>query len=251
MITPLAYELKRIIAQSHQRFWCAEALKSLPPAPVYLFPDQVAFDSDELDRIARWISAGPLCLPHPALLFEVTDQSSKLATQVVFVQQRETGPEAFLFLLYRAPRRWTDVLCYARFRDDGFAEIDPNPSLQSGEDANLYASVLTGIVWRALAILSQPTMTTEHSFSRIRRPKLARAGVSGWIWHLAEIDLSRIRSISQRLGGTHASPRWHIRRGHWRTLPDGRRTFVRECEVGDPTRGGVVKDYRLVGENAA
>jgi hypothetical protein len=36
-----------------------------------------------------------------------------------------------------------------------------------------------------------------------------------------------------------------------RTLGDGRRVFVRSCEVGDAARGGVVKDYRIVGETAA
>jgi hypothetical protein len=33
--------------------------------------------------------------------------------------------------------------------------------------------------------------------------------------------------------------------GHWRNLADGRRVFVRECEVGDRSRGGVVKDYEV------
>ena len=45
--------------------------------------------------------------------------------------------------------------------------------------------------------------------------------------------------------GSHASPRWRIRRGHWRMLQDGRRVFVRECRVGDASRGGVVKDYHM------
>ena len=28
-------------------------------------------------------------------------------------------------------------------------------------------------------------------------------------------------------------------------LADGRRIFIRECQVGDMTRGGVVKDYEV------
>jgi hypothetical protein len=96
--------------------------------------------------------------------------------------------------------------------------------------------------------LSQPAAVADVAFPRTRRPKLARAGISGWTWHLVDIDPSRVRAAAQAQGGTHASPRWHIRRGHWRTLPDGRPTFVRECEVGDPARGGIVKDYRVLTE---
>lgn len=44
-------------------------------------------------------------------------------------------------------------------------------------------------------------------------------------------------------GGSHASPRFHVRRGHIRRLPDGRRTWVKQCTVGDVSNGRVDKDY--------
>ena len=62
---------------------------------------------------------------------------------------------------------------------------------------------------------------------------------------MVSVDPSRVQPKLSSLGGTHASPRWHIRRGHWRNLADGRRVFVRECQVGDMARGGVVKDYEV------
>lgn len=48
-------------------------------------------------------------------------------------------------------------------------------------------------------------------------------------------------------GGTHASPRRHDRRGHWRLLRNGKRVWVRQAVVGDPARGLVVKDYLVRG----
>lgn len=45
-------------------------------------------------------------------------------------------------------------------------------------------------------------------------------------------------------GGTHASPRVHLRRGHIRRLPD-KRVWVNACVVGDKSRGMVVKDYAV------
>lgn len=43
--------------------------------------------------------------------------------------------------------------------------------------------------------------------------------------------------------GTHASPRLHLRRGHIRRLPDGRRIWVRASLVGDKNKGFAAKDY--------
>ena len=79
---------------------------------------------------------------------------------------------------------------------------------------------------------------------------MAREGLRGWVWHQVSIDPDRLRAATPPQGGNHASPRWHIRRGHWRQLPDGRRVFVRQCEVGDPVRGGVVKDYTVEARSA-
>jgi hypothetical protein len=46
-------------------------------------------------------------------------------------------------------------------------------------------------------------------------------------------------------GGNHASPRFHVRRGHVRRLPTGRTTWVKQCTVGDASLGRIEKDYRV------
>jgi hypothetical protein len=109
---------------------------------------------------------------------------------------------------------------------------------------------VAGAVWRALAILAEAGTTIERDVSKVHRPKFASAGIRGWTWHQVEIVPERLVRSSELQGGTHASPRWHVRRGHWRQLADGRRVFVRACEVGEPERGGVVKDY-IIGAAAA
>ena len=45
-------------------------------------------------------------------------------------------------------------------------------------------------------------------------------------------------------GGTHASPRVHLRRGHIRKIADGRTVWVQACVVGSK-HGMVLKDYKL------
>jgi len=63
-------------------------------------------------------------------------------------------------------------------------------------------------------------------------------------WHTVSIDPVKPEA-SQSLGGHHASPRLHDRRGHWRTYPSGKRGWVKSCKVGDASKGVVFKDYRI------
>lgn len=44
---------------------------------------------------------------------------------------------------------------------------------------------------------------------------------------------------------THASPRLHTRRGHWRNLQSGKKIWVRDCQVGDASKGQVLHDYYI------
>lgn len=52
------------------------------------------------------------------------------------------------------------------------------------------------------------------------------------------------RSLSEHHGGTHASPRVHLRRGHPRQYALGKWTWVQPCAVGNRAAGMVHKDYR-------
>ncbi|MDO4705733.1 MAG: hypothetical protein Q4A98_05945 [Comamonadaceae bacterium] len=61
-------------------------------------------------------------------------------------------------------------------------------------------------------------------------------------WHTVTLEASAPKTPHQ--GGTHASPRAHDRRGHWRNLPSGKQVWVKACRVGNATLGSVFKDYR-------
>jgi hypothetical protein len=247
---PEAYDLKRAVARHWQRFWCGKELRGLIAAPVYHFADQERFDSDAVDTVGRRISAEPLRLPHRQVIFEVKDRGERHRALVAYAWEAAGGVEAVLLARARECRRWTDVLVRASFGPNGWAEVVGNPLGEPMHDDDPYAHCLTGMVWRALAILAGTGVTTEQTVSRVHRPKFATTGIRGWTWHQVEIVPERLVPSTESAGGSHASPRWHVRRGHWRQLADGRRVFVRACEVGDPTRGGVVKDY-LVEARAA
>jgi hypothetical protein len=53
-------------------------------------------------------------------------------------------------------------------------------------------------------------------------------------------------AMSSTPHGTHASPRLHWRRGHWRTMTkSGKKTWIAPMEVGDEDNGRVIKTYAI------
>ena len=45
--------------------------------------------------------------------------------------------------------------------------------------------------------------------------------------------------------GTHASPRLHWRRGHWRNTRTGKKVWIDPMLVGDEKNGKIIKDYAV------
>jgi len=78
--------------------------------------------------------------------------------------------------------------------------------------------------------------------SHINKVRMAKGKPPLFVtWNTLVVAPSKPQGPS--LGGTHASPRKHDRRGHWRNTPKGKRVWVRNCTVGDAAKGIVMKDY--------
>lgn len=63
-------------------------------------------------------------------------------------------------------------------------------------------------------------------------------------WTL-DIDIPRFNHNTNDLGGTHRSPRLHLRRGHIRQLASGNYCWVQPHVVGNKKLGVVHKDYSV------
>lgn len=83
----------------------------------------------------------------------------------------------------------------------------------------------------------------QDTFLNRKRKTKGKPPVS-FDWHTVEVGPKTVKNEPQ--GGTHASPRLHDRRGHWRTCRSGKQVWVKACKVGDAAKGVVFKDYRLV-----
>jgi len=91
--------------------------------------------------------------------------------------------------------------------------------------------------------------TLVNTFTNKR--KLAQGKPATYTWTTLDIDPKTIVYPKEHKGGTHASPRFHERRGHWRTTKLGKRVWVKNCSVGNAALGTAFHDYRLVKEERA
>jgi hypothetical protein len=106
-------------------------------------------------------------------------------------------------------------------------------------------SMMCAIVAMFYASLDMPVeayVPTPHKANASR----AKRGLKLlYDWHTIVIEPPKPQSES--FGGTHASPRRHQARGHWRMYKSGKRGWVKECWRGDASKGAVFKDYEFKG----
>lgn len=84
--------------------------------------------------------------------------------------------------------------------------------------------------------------TPKQTFLNRKRAAKGKPALS-FDWHTVVIEAKKPKQEYQ--GGTHASPRRHQARGHWRTYKSGKRGWVSECWKGDASKGAVFKDYQI------
>lgn len=126
--------------------------------------------------------------------------------------------------------------------DDGIRYYRKDKAIDQEEVRPAFRMVCAALL--KLAEQSQAAYKPVPTDSFINRRRKAKGkGPVSFDWHTVEIGPKAVKNEPQ--GGTHASPRLHDRRGHWRNLKSGKQVWVRSCKVGDASKGIVFKDYRL------
>ena len=99
-------------------------------------------------------------------------------------------------------------------------------------------------VVRKLQSISQGYKSTpKRTFLNQKRIAKGKPPLS-FDWHTVEITPPTPKNDPQ--GGTHASPRLHDRRGHFRLIKKtNKRVWVNQCKVGSANLGAVFKDYTI------
>jgi hypothetical protein len=98
----------------------------------------------------------------------------------------------------------------------------------------------------ALAALSSkgPEIRTLPAPAKLNKQRAKKGRPPIFEYRIVEIP-AWAKAKAEGLGGTHASPRLHWRRGHERRLGEDRKTFVHACLVGVAENGFIHKDYAV------
>ena len=239
---PVTFELRRLLPKM-RNVWMSWALRTrLPAAPVYMFESQ-DLDRDEMDPTDTEITQ--IQLPHSQCVFEVEQNPRVVGAHAHGVALCWQDDEAIHGLLVRRydGGRWTEPELYTRLEGMQW-EYEANPGYQDPDMALTLQQALGGFIARGCKALDIGDVAVLQAPGKKLRQMAGkgRTGRTGFEYRVITIDPSKLKPTPR--GGTHASPRWHVRRGHWRAV-GGRRVWVRECEVGDISRGGIVKDYEV------
>lgn len=119
---------------------------------------------------------------------------------------------------------------------------------KDGSPFDYRTSHATGVLAFVAAFLESLETAPATGYLPVKRAnwekKIRQGKVPTYDW--TTITIAPAKPRGPDLGGTHASPRWHERRGHWRTMKkSGKKVWVTNCEVGDKTKGAVFHDYKI------
>lgn len=132
--------------------------------------------------------------------------------------------------------------------DEGVRLMPPNdPDRPLKKEDCMAAMSIIGYMLDSLdtgGLAYQPTIKTNS----ITNKRLIAKGKSALIYDWRTVVIKPKPPEDDALGGTHASPRQHERRGHWRVTSNGRKVWVRNCTVGNASKGTVFHDYRVTSE---
>jgi hypothetical protein len=98
-------------------------------------------------------------------------------------------------------------------------------------------------------VLHNHEVTYDETEPDTAKNRFRRARGKAPLFTYKVLTIGKKKRKSQHLGGTHASPRSHLRRGHYRTSSKGARYWVQPCMVKGETDGFVHKDYVVEGTN--
>lgn len=118
-----------------------------------------------------------------------------------------------------------------------FAASSNDPDVVVGVQAGIYSM-------RAFCCALNCSNVARESHSapeKVQKKRIARGKAP--LFSYWTLDVMGDDQRSGHLGGTHASPRVHLRRGHPRQYAPGKYTWVQPHAVGNKSLGMVHKDY--------
>lgn len=211
-----------------------EIQESFPEGGVFVVPVYY------LDDLRSWsIAPGGTFVPHESAISSDFQQTtaSNIATQALIDAGRARGNEyrfrAEPFILL--PELFNELVARAGGSvDRAFAQI----GLDCGDEVTMAVQACS-----VLNCANVGTVDIEPSRA-LNAKRVAKGKLPLFTYKVLQISAER-NAVGTLAGGTHTSPRMHLRRGHLRRL-GGRTVWVRAAMVNAGSPDGVVmKDYQV------
>jgi len=214
----------------------------------------------------------PLTPPYPitVLEYELPPPKNLIAHKAprprVLVVQQE-GEDVVLIPIeyyHEGDVGWIPPYAMFKISRDGDAPVSIAPllnnsfakaqELMTGENRDIN-DVMSNVMIADLATYAEFCRTLhEHevTFAEVvpdaAKNRMRRARGKAPLFTYKVLTIGKKKRKSRHLGGTHASPRSHLRRGYYRTSRNGVRHWVQPCMVKGDTDGFVHKDYKVEGQ---
>ena len=176
-------------------------------------------------------------LPYPTCWFEFHTQEGDAGVLCEYDEDCILG--GIVFFKRPAWKEW----CFT-----GFGYFQNNGIVTDAEQQESVQTVVFASLCMVASFLSALNCSnvkrTEHSPSqKLQKARLKRGKQPLFSFWTLELPFER-NEKGEPLGGTHASPRVHLRRGHVRQYAVGKWTWVQPCAVGNKAIGIIHKDYK-------
>lgn len=188
-------------------------------------------------------------LPYPEIYVQLPDVLKDYRNPSALMKEVDGGIDAEIFL----DDFHADIMASVIMDDDKTLEVryecisSRYVHLEEWETQEMYGEGVGSALHMALSAMlimnCSNVDTEEHPEPKHLNRKRAKKGRPPiYSYHTLKIRPSKVHGDYH--GGTHRSPRLHLRRGHIRNCASGITTWVSPCMVGNADKGVVEKDYR-------
>lgn len=130
-----------------------------------------------------------------------------------------------------------------------YTVVDGNVELFHGDAPQSLTKLQIGLLMGCIATFYRALSSERKAYiptakdAAVNRKRIAKGKKPLYDWRT--VIVSPKKSQAESLGGTHASPRLHDRRGHLRKYKSGKTGWVKACKVGNAALGTVFHDYEV------
>lgn len=182
--------------------------------------------------------------PRTVLQFDHTIEGIKFTSLAIYMQNDECENYSLL-ICQNSGDEWNILfpVIISKNIDDSFNYKKLGYSEENMEVVKWYHAAALQIFY----VMGCSNITTQNHAAPValNKKRLRKGKPPLYEYKTLVLTLDAKSKPGESKGGTHASPRVHLRRGHIRKLDDFRRVWVQACVVVGSGNGMVAKDYKI------